>query len=135
MNRRDKFLCLAYLVIAVIALVATWSNNLAFIAQPHASMTREFFQAAYSNPAAASFSNDLLMLTIAACIFMVLEARRLNIRFVALYIVLSALIAISVMFPLFLIARQMRLSAQRMRQCPAEFAAGVAKRNDPFPLN
>ncbi len=126
MNRRDKFLCLAYLVIAVIALVATWSNNLAFIAQPHASMTREFFQAAYSNPAAASFSNDLLMLTIAACIFMVMEARRLNIRFVAVYILLSAAIAISVMFPLFLIARQLALAAQARKAAAMPSSADAA---------
>jgi len=123
MSRRDKLLCLAYLVIAAIALAATWINNLAFIAQPHASMTREFFEAAYSNPAAASFSNDLLMLTIAACIFMVAEARRLGIRFVAVYILLSAAIAVSVMFPLFLIARQLALAAQTRKAAAAPSSA------------
>jgi hypothetical protein len=113
MTRNEKILCAVYLAIALIALVATWSNNLAFIAQPHAAMTGEFFRDAYATPAAASFSNDLLMLTIAACIFMVIEARRLQIRFVALYIVLSAAVAVSVMFPLFLIARQRKLAARR----------------------
>lgn len=113
MTRSEKILCAVYAAIAVIALFATWSYNLAFMAQPDNGMMAGFFRAAYSNPAAASFSNDLLMLTIAACIFMVFEARRLNVRFVALYIVLSAIIAISVMFPLFLIARQRKLAEKR----------------------
>jgi hypothetical protein len=43
---------------------------------------------------------------------MVLEARRLGIRFVWLYVILGFLVAISVTFPLFLIARERRLAAQ-----------------------
>ena len=113
MTRSEKILCAVYAVIAVIALFATWSYNLAFMAQPDNGMMAGFFRAAYSNPAAASFSNDLLMLTIAACIFMVFEARRLNIRFVALYIVLSARIAITVKFKLFKIPRQRKNAAER----------------------
>ena len=41
---------------------------------------------------------------------MVVEARRLGIRFVWLYVILGFAIAISVTFPLFLIAREMRLA-------------------------
>ena len=42
-------------------------------------------------------------------VWMVAEARRLGIRFVWIYVVLGALIAISVTAPLFLVARERRL--------------------------
>jgi hypothetical protein len=42
---------------------------------------------------------------------MVLEARKLGIRWVWAYVVFGVLIAISVTFPLFLIARERRLAA------------------------
>jgi hypothetical protein len=41
------------------------------------------------------------------------EAHRLDIRFVWLYVVLSFVIAVSVMFPLFLIARQRALARRQ----------------------
>jgi len=64
------------------------------------------------NPAAASLSIDLAFFGLAAVIWMVVEARRLQIPWVWAYVVLSFLIAISVTFPLFLIARQRRLAAR-----------------------
>ena len=43
---------------------------------------------------------------------MIIEARRIGIRFVWLYVVLGLTVAISVTFPLFLIARERRLAAR-----------------------
>ncbi|MGC4062496.1 MAG: DUF2834 domain-containing protein [Aquabacterium sp.] len=112
MNRHDKRLCGLYAVIALVALYATWSNNLAFFALPDNGGVAGFLRAAYANPAAASLSNDLFLLGFSATLFMLREAKRLGIRFVWLYILLSLAVAISVFFPLFLIARQMRLATQ-----------------------
>ncbi len=112
MDRSSKTLCAVYALLAAGALFATWSQNLAFFAaSPDAGMAG-FLRAAYANPAAASLSNDLLFLTGAAIVWMVVEARRHAIRFVWLYIALSFGIAISVTFPLFLIARERRLAAR-----------------------
>jgi uncharacterized protein DUF2834 len=113
MHTRDKLLCVVYGVIAVMALVATWSQNLAFFADPNAGGFSGFWGAAFANPAAASITLDILFFGIAAFVWMVVEAQRLQIRFVWVYIALSLLIAVSVMFPLFLIARQRRLAAIR----------------------
>lgn len=108
---KDRALCGFYALVSVLALFATWSNNLRFFALPDNGGLPGFIHAANANPAAASISNDLGCLCLAAFVFMVVEARRLGIRHVWLYIVLSCAIAISVMFPLFLLARQRRLSA------------------------
>ena len=113
MDIRDKVICAIYGLIALIALPATWINNIAFMIQADHASFSDFFQAAYANAAAASLSNDLFLLGFAASIFMLLEARRLKIRFVWLYIVFSAIIAISVTFPLFLLARQLKLAKQQ----------------------
>jgi hypothetical protein len=114
MKRSDRVLVLVYAAISVIALYATWSNNLAFLAQPGNGGLIGFIRAASANPAAASISNDIALFSLAAFIFMVLEARKLGIRFVWIYILLSLCIAVSVMFPLFLIARQLKLSSRAL---------------------
>jgi hypothetical protein len=113
MTRNDKRLCTIYAIIAFVALVSTWSNNLVFLRQPENRNLWSWYDAVYANHAAASFTNDLLMLAIAACIFMIVEGYRLKMRYVWVYILLSGPIAISVMFPLFLIARQIALSHLR----------------------
>lgn len=113
MTRQDTWLCALYALVAVVALYATWSNNLAFFALPDNGGVIGFFRMGYANPAAASLTNDLFLFGFAAAIFMLTEAKRLGIRFVWAYIVLSLLIAISVLFPLFMIARQRRLAALR----------------------
>jgi hypothetical protein len=112
MNRPTRVLCAVYAILAAVALVATWSQNLAFFANSPDAGIAGFMRAAYANPAAASFGNDLLLLTAAAIVFMVIEARRHAIRFVWLYVLLGFAIAISVTFPLFLIARERRIAAR-----------------------
>lgn len=115
MTKSEKILCAVYGAIAVVALVATWTNNLAFFAQPENHQVTSFLHALYLNHASASIANDLFLLCLACFIFMAMEARKLGIRYVWVYILLSMLVAISVMFPLFLVARQVALSKQRTR--------------------
>ena len=113
MNRSEKILCAIYAIIAVLALYATWVNNLAFLALPEGQTIEGWILALYANYAAASFTNDLLFLTAAVCVFIIIEGQRLKIRFYLAYILLSGLTAISFTFPLFLIARQMAMAKQR----------------------
>ena len=110
MRRGDQLLIALYAALAAGALYATWSHNLEFFALPDNGGALGFIRMANANPAAASLANDILFVCLAAFAFMLVEARRLGIRFVWLYIVLSLGIAVSVMFPLFLIARQLRLA-------------------------
>ena len=125
MTRSEKILCGVYAIIAALALIATWSNNIAFLRQPENQNAMSFFRALYANQAAASIANDLLLYALAGWIFMALEARRLQMRHVWVYILLSNLIAVSVMFPLFLIARQIAISRQRAQPSALERSPGA----------
>jgi hypothetical protein len=103
-----KVLCVAYGVIAVAALVATWSQNVAYFEHP-ARFLLDFVNDSKVTPASRSLTVDILLFFLAAAILMVVEAGKHGVRFVWLYILGGAAIAISVTFPLFLIAREMRL--------------------------
>lgn len=106
-----KMLCACYAAIALAALVATWSQNVEYLPTGSlASFLPRFFDDTRANPASQSITVDILLFLLAAAIFMVVEARRLEIKFVWAYILGGMLIAISVTFPLFLIARELRLS-------------------------
>lgn len=109
--RRSVLLCVFYGLIATVALVATWSQNLAYFhGAPGAGGLIGAFAAFVDdtrvNPASRSITVDIALLTLAGATFMILEARRLGIRFVWAYILLGFLVAISVTFPLFMIARE-----------------------------
>lgn len=118
MPRSRRLLCLAYAVVALLALIATWSQNLSYFLPEDgwfagfALATARFWPATLATPASTSVTVDLLLLLVPLTALMVIEARRIGIRFVWLYVVFGALVAISVTFPLFLIAREMRLAAR-----------------------
>jgi hypothetical protein len=107
-------LVLVYAAIALLALIATWHQNLHYfsgggLVGGFAAATVRFWKDTFAVPAGASITLDLLLFGLAVMVWMVLESRRLGIPFVWVYIVLGFLIAISFTFPLFLIARERRL--------------------------
>jgi Terpene cyclase DEP1 len=122
MNIKDKLICVSYIVIALVALPATWINNFTFMSQPSNASFADFFRAAYVNAAAASLTNDLILVAFAACIFMAIEGRRIGIRYFWLYIIMSAIIAVSVTFPLFLLARHIKIAKELSLQGISETA-------------
>jgi uncharacterized protein DUF2834 len=116
MSRSRQYLCAAYAAIAALALVGTWTQNLFYFhagdgPAGFALATGRFWAATLTTPASISIVVDLALFFVAASVFMVLEARRLEIRGVWLYVIFGFLVAISVTFPLFLIARERRLAA------------------------
>jgi hypothetical protein len=110
LNERDRRLAIFYIVVAVAALVLTWWNNIDHLTTEGSGGLAGFVDDAFANPAAASFGFDLLLVGIAAMVFMYVEGRRLDVRYYWLYIVLGLAIAISVTFPLFLVARMVRIT-------------------------
>jgi len=113
---RDRTICALYGVLAFGALIATWSQNIRFFMRDDNGGLTGFLKDAWANPAAASLSNDIVFVALAAAVFMVIESRRAGVRHVWAYVVGSLLIAISVTFPLFLLARQIKLAQAREAQ-------------------
>ena len=110
MSRTRQLLCVFYGLTALIALIMTWSQNLLYFTGPSPAGFGQYILDLKVNGAARSFTVDLGLLLLAATGLMVAEARKLGIRFVWLYVILGFAIAISVTFPLFLVARERLLA-------------------------
>ncbi|MDQ1083671.1 MULTISPECIES: DUF2834 domain-containing protein [Microbacterium] len=97
-----------YLVLSLAGLVGTWTFNVLAIVQ-----LRDFIgDLVTSGPAVSSITVDLLVVAVAGSAFIIVEARRLGMRFAWLYIVLSGVTAFAFTFPLFLAMRERRLTAR-----------------------
>lgn len=104
MTRHWTPLAFAYLSLAVVGLVATWYFNVLAVIQ-----LRDFLgDLVSSGPAVSSITVDLLVVAVAGSVFLIVEARRLGMRFGWLYVVGSALTAFAFTFPLFLAMRERR---------------------------
>ncbi len=98
----------AYLVIAAAGLIGTAWFNIRGVIEPSGS----FVSAWFANPSVSSLSVDLLATASAASVFIVLEGRRLGIRWYWLYVLASFVTAVGFTFPLFLAVRERRLTRQ-----------------------
>lgn len=102
-------LALVWLALAVIGLVGTWYFNIGSIVAG-----RDFIADwVGSGPAVSSLTVDLLVAAVAGGILIVVEARRIGMRFGWVFIVLSGAVAFAFAFPLFLALRERRLAAAR----------------------
>ena len=101
-------LAVVYLVLSLGGLVGTWTFNVLAIA----GMRDYIGDLLTSGPSVSSITVDLLVVAVAGSIFIIVEARRLGMRFGWLYVVGSALTAFAFTFPLFLAMRQRRLNAR-----------------------
>ena len=117
-------LCVLYGVAAVLALFGTWGHNAEYLSHGYLGANLQFWTDTLANPASRSITVDLLFLVIVVALWMVLEARRLNMRWVWAYLLAGMLIAISVSVPVFMIHRQ-RTLARRTPNTPAGQLRGV----------
>ena len=107
-----KALCAVYALIGVVAFLGTWGNVLGVVAQyGFWEGTVRFWQDTLVNESSRFITVDLLFLGLTVTVWMVLEARRLRIPGVWIYVVLGLLIAISLTVPLFMIQRERKLAA------------------------
>ena len=114
MANRTNTLSIIYIGLAVLAGVACWRQNLLFMFEAEIDFLTlfvAFWPALFVNHASTSITIDIFLLCVSAMTWMVLEARRLGIRYVWAYVLLSFPIAISVTFPLFLAARERALAS------------------------
>jgi hypothetical protein len=105
-------LCIAYGAIGLVALIGTWGNNAAYLDLGIVAANLHFWHETLVNPASRSITVDILLLSLAVIVWMLLEARRLSMKGVWLYVLAGLFIAISAAFPAFLIHRE-RILARR----------------------
>ena len=96
-----------YLSIAAIGLIGTAYFNFKGFTEPSDS----FLAAWFANSAVISLSIDLLVVASAASIFIILEGRRLGMRWYWLYVAASFITAVAFTFALFLAMRERKLAA------------------------
>ena len=98
---------IVYLSVAAIGLVGTAYFNITGFTSGGGNV----FAAWFANPAVSSLSVDLLATASAASIFIIIEGRRLGMRWPWLYVLGSFVTAVAFVFPLFLAMRERHMSA------------------------
>lgn len=102
-------LALVWLGLSITGFVGTWYFNLGSIVAG-----RDFIgDWVGSGPAVSSLTVDLLVAAVAGSILVIVESKRVGMRFGWVFIVLSAIIAFAFAFPLFLALRERHLAAAR----------------------
>jgi len=109
MTRAETVRCWIYGLIALVALVGTQWALVDFLSNDGSlgDLT--------DGPGPTFTLIDLLAVAVVATIFMVVEGRRIGLRWLWVYVVLVFTVAVSVAFPLFLIGRTRTLAAARDR--------------------
>lgn len=106
MTRHWTPLAVVYSVLALVGLIGTWLFNALAIIQ-----LRDFVgDLVSSGPAVSSITVDLLVVAVAGSVFVIVEARRLGMRFGWLYVAGAAITAFAFTFPLFLAMRERRMT-------------------------
>ncbi|WP_269618676.1 DUF2834 domain-containing protein [Zhongshania sp. BJYM1] len=113
MELKTKALVGLYLLTALLALIFTWLHVPAYFGNGFLDANIQFWNDALfnANPAGNFLTVDILFLAFACNVWMFIEARRLGIKHVYLYVIGGVVIAISVAFPLFMAARELRIAA------------------------
>ncbi len=105
MTARRKVLAAFYFGVGAVGLVGTWTWNLISISEGR-NFVGDWVS---SGPAVASLALDILIAAIAASIFIIVEGRRLRMRFLWAYVAHIPLAALAFAFPLFLAMRERTL--------------------------
>jgi hypothetical protein len=107
----DKALVAVYVVLGLGALVGTQVVLIDYLRSDDTSLDD-----LWANGVSTFVAIDLFVVAAVAVIFIVAEGRRLQMRFLWIYVVVSLTIAISVALPAFLVVRQLLLADRRDAQ-------------------
>lgn len=102
---KPKVLIPVYGLISITAFVLCLIEFMPYTA-PGAGGVPQFVRDLFVNPATRFITIDIVSYFFAGCLFMVVEARRLAMKHVWVYIAVGFFVAIGVAFPLFLIHRE-----------------------------
>lgn len=99
-----------FIVLAIVGAVLTARFNAQFSAARGGFDLGEYVKAGYANSASTSFAIDLIVAASAGVIFMIVEGRRLRMRFTIPLLVSTFILAFAFSFPMFLAMRELKLA-------------------------
>ncbi len=102
-----------YLILCVIAVILTYSQMLPFLAANNNDIL-VLFQQMFINQGVGFFSMDLLVLSLVALVFMIVETKRLHLKYLWLPIVAIFMVGMSLALPLFLFLRELQLEKSKI---------------------
>lgn len=106
-----------YGAFAAAGAVVPWYFNARYMWESGELLTPQAWLAAgFTGPLAGSITSDFLIGTIPVLVWMTVEARRLGMRHLWLYVVTTFLVAFALTCPLFLLMREVRLRELRDRR-------------------
>lgn len=106
---------IVYGILTVLGAVLPWYFNMQLAASGSLTFAG-FLSGVFANPASSSIGVDILVGATAFNIWMVREARRLQMKHVWAYIVLTCLVAFAFACPLFLLMRERKLRENSREQ-------------------
>ena len=96
-----------YLVLAAVGALSTWFFNIQFMMETGWwGAPIAFLEAGMVNNASSSLTMDILVAAVAGFTWMVVESRKLGMKYVWIYILLGLFVAFAFAFPLFLFVRE-----------------------------
>ena len=98
-----------YGLLAALGLALTWRYNLEYMRDNDGFSLVGFVQSGFANPAAASLSCDILVVVLAASVWLIVEARRIGVRHGWVFVVLGWFVAMAFAIPLFWAVRERKL--------------------------
>jgi hypothetical protein len=107
MTRHWSPLAVVYAALAVVGLVGTWTFNVLSVLEAR----NYLLDLVVSGPSVTSITVDILVVAVAGSTFIIVESRRLRMRFAWLYVVGALVTAFAFVFPLFLAMRERRRTA------------------------
>lgn len=99
-----------YALIGLVALAGTWGNNIDYLDLGIVGANVRFWKETLVNPASRSITVDILCLALAAIVWMLLEAHRLSMRGVWLWVLFGLFVAMGAAFPWFMVHRELVLA-------------------------
>ena len=104
---------IVYGALALLGLAATAYWNSRYVAEGGNLLDPiQFFRLGFVNPAAASLTSDLLVAFAAFAVWVILESRRIGMRWGWVYPLVALVTAFAFIFPLYLVLRERHLRAR-----------------------
>jgi Terpene cyclase DEP1 len=104
-----------YILLSAVGLIGTWVFNIRSFGTPGENYLGSWFGTNASSSAAV----DIIVVAVAASLFMIVEGRRIGMRGAWLFVVLSFVVAAAFAFPLFLALRHRRLAVTSTQRTSA----------------